>query len=113
MASNIVSIKKLQKAINVNCPFKILYTTAQFYSMDCDLPITKYCIRKVLMNYETRRAESVEVFSTYSQLCIVMFLRDLWFVWQGKELPTNNEKWESIKKREHITLETYKDVIRT
>ena len=113
MASNIKTIKKLQLAINMNCPFRILYTTNQFYSVDRQMPVTKYCLRKATLDYETHRSESEEIFSTYSQLQVIMFLRDLWYVWLDKELPTDNEIWENIKARDNITLQTYKDVINT
>lgn len=113
MASNIKTIKKLQLAINMNCPFRILYTTNQFYSVTQQRPVTKYCLRKATINTDIDKSESVEIFSTYSQLQIILFLRDLWYTWLGKELPTDNELWESIKQRDNITLDTYKDVIRT
>ena len=95
----------------MNCPFRILYTTSQFYSVDRQMPVTKYCLRKATIDYETHRSESEEIFSTYSQLQVIMYLRDLWYVWLDKELPTDNEIWENIKARDKITLQTYKDVI--
>lgn len=109
MASNIKTIKKLQLAINTNCPFRILYTTNQFYSVDKQMPVTKYCLRKAEINYDTHRSDSVEIFSTYSQLQVILYLRDLWYTWLGKELPTDNELWENIKIRDKIT---YEDVIK-
>lgn len=105
MASNIKTIKKLQLAINMNCPFRILYTTNQFYSVDKQMPVTKYCLRKAELDYETHRSESVEIFSTYSQLQIILYLRDLWYTWLGKELPKDNEVWENIKIRDNISYE--------
>lgn len=113
MASNIKTIKKLQLAINMNCPFRILYTTNQFYSVSKQMPVTKYCLRKAKLNYETNRSESEEIFSTYSQLQIILYLRDLWYVWLGKEIPNDNDLWENIKARDNITLDTYKEVINT
>ena len=105
MASNIKTIKKLQLAINMNCPFRILYTTNQFYSVDKQMPVTKYCLRKAVLNYDTNRSKSEEIFSTYSQLQIILYLRDLWYTWLGKELPTDNEMWNAIKERDHISYE--------
>ena len=96
----------------MNCPFRILYTTNQFYSVDKQMPVTKYCLRKAEIDYNTHRSESEEIFSTYSQLQIILYLRDLWYTWLGKDLPTDNELWENIKARNKITSETYKDVIR-
>lgn len=112
MASNIKTIKKLQLAINMNCDFRILYTTNQFYSVSKQMPVTKYCLRKATLDYDTNRSESVEIFSTYSQLQVILYLRDLWYVYLDKELPTDNELWENIKEKEGITLKTYKDVIK-
>lgn len=112
MASNIKTIKKLQLAINMNCPFRILYTTNQFYSVDKQMPVTKYCLRKADINCDTHRSDSTEIFSTYSQLQIILYLRDLWYTYLGKEIPTDNELWENIKARDGITLDTYKDVIK-
>ena len=112
MASNIKTIKKLQLAINMNCPIRILYTTNQFYSVSKQMPVTKYCLRKATLDYEKNHSDSEEIFSTYSQLQIILFLRDLWYVYLGKDLPTDNELWENIKIRDNITLDTYKDVIK-
>ena len=111
MASNIKTIKKLQLAINMNCPFRILYTTNQFYSVSKQMPVTKYCLRKATLDYAHNRSESEEIFSTYSQLQVILYLRDLWYVYNDIELPTDNEMWNEIKERDRITLETYKDVI--
>lgn len=108
MASNIKTIKKLQLAINMNCPFRILYTTNQFYSVSKQMPVTKYCLRKATLDYDTNHSESVEIFSTYSQLQVILYLRDLWYTWLGKDLPTDNELWNGIKERDKIN---YKDVI--
>ena len=108
MASNIKTIKKLQLAINMNCPFRILYTTNQFYSVDKQMPVTKYCLRKASLDYDNHRSDSVEIFSTYSQLQIILYLRDLWYTYNGIPLPTDNELWENIKLRDNIN---YEDVI--
>lgn len=109
MASNIKTIKKLQLAINTTCDFRILYTTNQFYSVDKQMPVTKYCLRKAELDYNNHRSDSVEIFSTYSQLQVILYLRDLWYTIQNIPLPTDNEMWEEIKKRDKIT---YEDVIK-
>ena len=108
MASNIRTIKALQMAINHNCPFKILYQTSQFYSETQNRPVQKYILRKGTFNPDTNRYDAEEIFSTYSQLQVILYLRDLWYTYLGKELPTDNELWENIKKRDNIT---YEDVI--
>lgn len=109
MASNIKTIRKLQMAINTNCDYKILYQTTQFYSARQNRPVTKYILKKAEYNPNTDRTESEEVFSTYSQLQIILYLRDYWCAVQGTEIPTDNEMWNDIKKRDNIT---FKDVMK-
>ena len=109
MASNIKTIKKLQMAINTNCDYKILYQTAQFYSANQNRPVTKYILKKAEYNPNTDRTESEEVFSTYSQLQIILYLRDYWCAVQGVPIPNDNEMWNEIKERDNIT---FKDVMK-
>ena len=109
MASNIKNIRKLQMAINQICDYKILYGTTQFYSSGQSRPVTKYIIRKATVNPYTLRNEAQEVFSTYSQIQVIFYLRDYLFTLQGKELPNDNKKWNEIKERDNITFE---DVIK-
>jgi len=108
MASNIGNIKKLQTAINMKSEFKILYQTTQFFARDEQRPIVKYILRKSVLIPDTGRYEAEEIFSTYSQLHIVLYLRDLWYVINGEEVPTDNEKWEKVKLENRID---YKDVV--
>lgn len=96
MASNIKTIKKLQMALNTK-GYKILYQTSQFYSIQQNRPITKYHVRQSVFDVETHRTVSAELFSSYSQLQVVLFLRDLWCAVNGWDLPNDNEYWNSIR----------------
>ena len=111
MASNIKNIRKLQTAINskTDGEYKILYQTSQFYSAKQDRPVTKYHIRKSWFNEYTEKTESEEIFSTYSQLQIILFLRDFWFIMNGEEVPTDNQMWEEVKLKNNID---YEDIIK-
>ncbi len=109
MASNIKTIRKLQTAINMTCDYKMLYQTTQFYSVHQNRPVTKYILKRAQYNPDSKRTESEEVFSSYSQLQIILYLRDYWCAVQGVEIPTDNEMWEEIKKRDNIT---FKDVMK-
>lgn len=97
-ASNSTMIHKLQRAINAQGE-KLLYDTQQFYSNDQNRPITMYRIRKTYKNEATGRNKYVELFSSASQIQIVLFLRDYWYEINGWEVPTDNEMWEKIKAR--------------
>ena len=102
-ASNKQMIKKLQAAIN-NKGFPILYNTIQFYSRTEDRPITMYQIKTVRFNEETGKNKHIEIFKSTSQIQIVLLLRDIWFLINNQELPTDNEMWN--KQRENIEILT-------
>ena len=95
--SNSVMIHKLQKALNLQGQ-KILYNTSQFYSDKQNRPVTCYHIKRAVYNEQTGKNKNEEIFKSTSQIQIVLFLRDYLFIVQGKELPTDNETWNEIRK---------------
>ena len=105
--SNIKTIRKLQMAINMTGHYKILYHTSQFYSVEQQRPVQKYHIKQAKLNEETGRSESEEIFSTYSQMQIILYLRDYWYILNGLQVPHDNEQWDAIKEEHNIE---YKDV---
>lgn len=96
MASNVTMIKKLQHALNSR-GLKILYQTQQFYSEDQQRPVTCYVIKQAIWNEQKQKNINIELFKSFSQIQIVLFLRDMWFEVNGKELPTDNETWNKIR----------------
>lgn len=102
-ASNKQMIKKLQNAINRK-GYPILYNTIQFYSRTEDRPITMYQIKTVKFNEETGKNKHIEIFKSTSQIQIVLCLRDIWFLLNNEELPTDNEMWN--KQRANIEVLT-------
>lgn len=97
MAAQSKIIKKLQHALN-DKGLKILYSTAQFYSEDQQRPVTCYIIKQAIWDEEKRRNVNIELFKSYSQIQIVLFLRDMWYEVNGWEVPTDNDTWNKIKK---------------
>jgi len=98
MASNIVNIKKLQKAINLKGE-KILYSTSQWYSEDQDRPVTLYSIKKAVWDEEKQKNINIELFKSTSTIQILLFLRDYWYELNCMPVPTDNEKWNNIKQQ--------------
>ncbi len=96
MASNTTLIHKLQTALNTK-GMKILYSTSQFYSEEQNRPITMYVVKRAIYDEQKGRNTNVELFKSTSQIQIVLFLRDLWYEVNGKEIPTDNEKWNEAK----------------
>lgn len=97
MNSMSTMIHKLQTAINSKGE-RITYNTSQFYSEEKKRPVTKYIIKKAIPNEDNpKRSHQVELFSAYSQLQIVLYLRDYWFTLNGIELPKDNKMWNMLR----------------
>lgn len=87
--------KKLQSAINQRAGVKLLINTQQWYSKDKGRTITVYIIRQSMA--DVTKHKTVELFRTYSQVQMMLFLRDYWYELNGWEVPTDNEIWEGVK----------------
>lgn len=98
------TIKKLQKALNQRgC--RVLYSTSQFYSEAQQRPVTCYHIKQATYDSLTDKTVSKEIFKTYSQVQVLLFLRDMWYDLNGQEVPTDNEMWNQAKKKYYENLE--------
>ena len=52
---------------------------------------------KQVFDEKTGENTKVELFSNYSLLQMVFFMRDYWYLLNGIELPTDNETWNKIR----------------
>lgn len=96
-ASNLSMIRKLTMAINTNGG-RILMDRVQFFSEEQQRPITLYKVCEMIEKGEGRKKNVL--FETASQLQVVLFLRDYWFIMTGKELPAqNNKEWIEIREK--------------
>ena len=98
MASNSVNIHKLQQALN-HLGHRVLYNTTQFYSEQQDRPVTLYVLKQAVWDSEKQKMRNVELFSSTSQIQIVLFLRDLYLETKGEPIPTDNETWNKAKQK--------------
>lgn len=98
MASNSVMIHKLQQALNMR-GLRIMYSTSQFYSEQQNRPVTIYHIKQAVWDEEKGKFQNMELFKSTSQVQVVLYLRDLWYDINGKEVPQNNEVWNAKKSR--------------
>lgn len=92
-------IKKLQKAINEKYNSRILINKNQFFSKDVDKPIELLVIKKAIWNEDKQKFKYIEVFSSSSDIQIVLWLRDYWYELNGWEIPTDNEEWNKAKEK--------------
>lgn len=93
--------KKLQSAINQHSNVKLLINTQQWFSEDKGRTVTCYVIKQEMptVKGDKKRHKAIELFKTYSQVQMVLWLRDYWYTLNGWEVSTDNEEWEEVKRR--------------
>ena len=98
MPSNSAMIQKLQRALNMR-GMRIMYSTSQFYSAEQDRPITIYSIKQAIWDEDKGKFINQELYKNTSQLKILLYLRDIWYTVNGRELPPADEQWESERRK--------------
>lgn len=105
-SSNSTMIWKLQVALNSK-GLRILCNRSQFFSDQQNRPVTIYKISQSIKNETTGKNNHVELFSSASEIQIVLFMRNLWYAVNGKPIPPTNkvkgaevfeEAWETFAK---------------
>ena len=97
MNSNSTMIRKLKIAINNKATEKLVYCTSEFFSDEQNRTVTIYTIKKAVGGKTKGKKKYIELFHSTSQIQIVLFLRDYWYQLNNIPLPTDNEKWNSIR----------------
>ncbi len=92
-------IKKLQRAINEKFDARILINKQQYYSKDADRPLELLVIKQAIWDDSRNRFMNIELFSSPSDVQIVLWLRDYWYELNGWEIPTDNEEWNIAKRK--------------
>lgn len=87
--------RKLQSAINKLTGDKILFNSRQWYKEEQQRAVTQYIVLRV--REESGKKVTEELFKTYSQIQLVLFMRDYWYTLNGWEVPTDNLEWEEVK----------------
>ena len=89
--SNVEMQRKLQIALNSRgC--KVLCNRSQFYSEEQKRPVTMYKVAQSFMT-STGKSSHKTLFESASQIQVVLFMRNLWYAINGKDIPpTNNMK---------------------
>lgn len=91
------TIRKIQQACNLKFDERLCYNIIQFWSNEAKRNISRYVIVKQKDDPVTKKTSKEELFSTYSLIQAVYFMRDYWYLLNGVELPTDNEKWNKIR----------------
>ena len=93
------TIKKLQRAINEKFGEKILVNHTQFYSEEAERVLEIIVVKKSIYDEDKKKSKQVELFSSTSDVQIVLYLRDYWYELNGWEVPTDNEEWQIAKQK--------------
>lgn len=105
MGSYLGTINKLQTALNRR-GYQILINRTQFYSQQQKRAITIYKVSQSQFDAELGKAKNTEIFSSASQIQVMLFMRNLWFLIQDKEIPHTYrmkggevfaQKWEKFE----------------
>ena len=91
-------IRKIQRACNVKFDEQLCYNINQFYSTTHKREINRYVISKQTTDGTSGKYSKEDLFSTYSLLQMVFFMRDYWYRLNGIELPNDNEQWCEARK---------------
>lgn len=92
-----IQIKKLQRAINEKYDAKILINKTQFYSDNAQKPVELIVVKKAVWDDDKQKYKNIELFTSPSDIQIVLWLRDYWYTLNGWEVPTDNEEWNKAK----------------
>lgn len=89
--SNVEMMRRLQIALNSR-GMKVLCNRSQFYSEQQNRPVTMYKVAQSIPLPNGKNTHKI-LFESASQIQIVLFMRNLWYALNGKEIPpTNNMK---------------------
>ena len=99
--------RKLMKALNCN-GYMLTMSTTQFIGFE-GTPKTRYSLANAVWNPDTRKYENHELYGTISMVRMVLFLRDMWYSYNGWELPTDNAYWNAVRKEIRLKNEAKKE----
>lgn len=102
------TIKKLQNAINATGKAHLTINKTQYF-VQKDEKIAELIIVKQATPQKNGKVKYVEIFSSGSDVAIVLFLRDFWYELNGWEIPTDNEYWNETKRKYYVRQENRKN----
>lgn len=93
------TIKKLQRAINDKFDKHILVNSTQYFSEKSNRPMSMISIKQAQWDEIKGRYKNVELFSSPSDIQIVLWLRDYWYACNGWEVPEDNPQWIEARRK--------------
>ena len=97
------TIKKLQSAINDRFDQHITINKQQYYVENSGKIAEIIVVKQAQV--QGNRTIYKELFSSGSDVSILLFLRDFWYELNGWEVPDDNEEWNEIKRKYKVKQE--------
>lgn len=93
--------QKLMAALNNVAGYNLTFGIKQFMGVE-GRPINYYVISQAVYSEEKHKYLNNELYSTTSMVRVVLFLRDLWYIYNDWELPTDQPLWNEIREKIHF-----------
>lgn len=106
------TIKKLQNAINNTGLRHIVVNKQQFYVEESGKIAEVLYVKEATVG-KNGKTQYNELFSSGSDVAILLFLRDLWYELNNWEIPTDNEYWEETKRKYAVRQQNRQKGLRT
>lgn len=96
MAVNLLkTARKLMSALNTR-GYNLVYGSKQFIGREGKTH-TYYSVYQAVWDEDKQKYLNQEIYGTTGMVRLTLFLRDMWFMENGWELPTDNEMWNQLR----------------
>ena len=96
MATNMVmTCRKLINALNSK-GFMLTFNVKEFMGIE-GLTHKYYVLSQAVWNDQRNRYDNNDLYGTISVIRMVRYLRDMWYDYNGWELPMDQPKWNKIR----------------
>ena len=115
--SNSDMIRRLQIALNSK-GLRILCNRSQFYSEKQNRPVTIYKVSQSVFDKSTGKNKHLELFSSASQIQVVLFMRNFWNLINDKPIPETNKikgaaefeaKWKEFEENWKLSNNNFRE----
>ena len=97
MAVNLIKTsKKLMQAISIKTDRCLTFSMKQIRGRE-DRIITLYIVSESVYNPDLGKYQNIEIYSSSSMVRVTMYLRDVWNMVNGVELPTDQPQWNEVR----------------
>ena len=101
MASPVGTALKIADALNYTYGCHVVVNNKSFFGKE-QRPVKMYIVEDSWYDVNTGAWQDEQLFRTASGVYCCLYLRDLLFSFQGKELPVGDPKWDAMRENKDI-----------